>query len=131
MNNLEVMKRWRELRVGRNGSIEQLAKKIIKEFELSESVDEVLEIAMAYTPEETKALIEKENLCCDRCNTNEHLVVVPIIYDEFKNRYSNKFEVYCNNKVNDSTVFSKCWNHVYAYKNGIHNPHKEKITCMA
>lgn len=119
MNNVEVKKRFRELQAQRKYSIEAMADKIITEMNLNDTIDEVLEVCLAMDQEELQSFIAQHNLSCPVCNTSEHLVCAPVVYDTEREEYTKKFEIYCANPNTDSSIFSRCWHHVYGYQYGI------------
>jgi hypothetical protein len=60
--------------------------------------------------------IHKKGLVCDRCNTNEHIVAEPVVFN-YQGDLTDNVEYYCENPNTGSLLFSKCWNHVQGYEN--------------
>jgi len=89
---------------------------IIKETKSLLSVEEMAEICFTPSKEAQRFHINKKRLICDRCNTNKHLVAVPIVLD-YKYDLTDNVEYYCGNTRTNSLLFSKCWNHVQGYEN--------------
>ena len=101
---------------GRRKSIEM----IIKESGFTITVEEMAEIVLTPTQHEQSVHIAENKLTCDRCNTNEHLVAVPIVTSYVHNsegELTDHVEYYCENPDTYSSIFSKCWNHVQSYEN--------------
>lgn len=108
-NTFQTKKRWHKVKV---------AEELITQLQLSLSVEEVICIGITPTPEEVRAFVKKHKLCCDVCKTDEFIVGEPVGLDE--EGFYNRIEYYCANPNTGSTVFSKCWNHVFSYgKNGV------------
>lgn len=89
---------------------------IIRETKSQLSVEEMAEIVFTPTKEEQLKRIQKYRLTCDRCNTNKHLVAVPVVVN-YEGGLTDNVEYYCENPNTDSFLFSKCWNHVQSYEN--------------
>lgn len=119
MNKIEVKKRYRELEAQRKYNFIDNAKKVIEEMELTCQIDDVLEIGLKLEGDELQKFITKHNLSCPICNTAEHLICAPVVYDPVNGIYTKKIEIYCNNTDPDSSIFKRCWRHVYGYYYGI------------
>jgi hypothetical protein len=93
---------------------------IIKESDFTVTVEEMAEIVFTPTKEEQLTHIQQHRLTCDRCNTNEHLVAVPVVLSYVHNSegdLTDNVEYYCANPDRLSPIFSKCWNHAQSYEN--------------
>ena len=88
---------------------------IIKESGSDLSVEEMAEICFMPSKEEQRLHIKELKLTCNRCQTNEHLVAVPIVLNHM-NGLCDNVEYYCA-KETRSLLYSKCWNHVQSYEN--------------
>lgn len=89
---------------------------IMKETKFQGTVEDMAQIVFTPTKEEQILHILKHRLTCDRCKTNDHIVADPIVFN-FKGDLTDNVEYYCANRKAQSSLFSKCWNHVQAYEN--------------
>ena len=91
-------------------------KVIMRETKFQGTVEDMAQIVFTPTQDEQLKRIHKKKLFCDRCNTNEHIVADPIVFD-YKGDLTDHVEYYCANRRTGSLLFSKCWNHVQSYEN--------------
>lgn len=95
---------------------EQVAEELISELKLDLSVEDVICIGIQPYPDEVKEFVAKHNLICDRCNTSQYIVAEAVGFDERGGH--SRIEYFCVKPTGG--IFSKCWNHVYAYgKDGV------------
>lgn len=119
MNNVEVKNLYKEIASTKTMNFVDCAREVIRILKLTCSVDDVLQIGLKLEGEELQAFIKKHNLYCPVCNTAEHLVCEPVVWNTEAERYTMQFEIYCANPDPNSSIFSKCWHHVYGYYYGI------------
>lgn len=114
MNSMRL--RYIELVEKSHNSRPNAIKIVMRETEFKGTEEDMAEIVLTPTKEEQLKHIQKYRLTCDRCKTNEYLVAEPVVYD-YKGDLIDTVEYYCGNPNEDSSIFSKCWNHVQAYEN--------------
>lgn len=124
---IEVKALFENLDAKHKFKLEEIAQQIATTLNLTETIDEVLEVCLTIRKYEFNEMIHKQNLKCPVCNTAEFLVYAPVVFDTEREEYTRKFEVYCGKPDPDSSIFSKCWHHVIAYPEGIQ--HKRRKQC--
>ena len=115
MNKEEVKKLYKEIEATKRFDFVGIAQEVIKILKLDCLVDDIIYTVIKLEGEELKAFIDKHKLSCPVCKTADHLVCEPVVWDTEMEQYTKKFEIYCNNSDPNSSIFSKCWHHVYAY----------------
>ena len=130
MNNVAVKELYKYLttqdRIGRVKAIDQ----IIKDMNLDCTPEEVMYVVALPSETEQRRFIQKHRLWCDKCKTDQHIVAEPLCTDQSRkeSKLTTKVEYYCSNPNTTSSIFSKCWNHVYSYPN-ITGESKPNIVC--
>ena len=119
MNSIEVKAHYHQLTVNEHIGRVKAIGIIIKDMVLDEIPENVIRIVAMPSKDEQRKFIKENNLWCDRCNTNEFIVAEPLCLDQsrIESKLTTKVEYYCNNPNTESTVFSRCWKHVYSYPN--------------
>ena len=130
MNNIGIKARYNQLVINEHVGRVQAIDIIIADMNLNAIPEDVIrEVAMPSKDEQIK-FIKENNLWCDRCDTDEFIVAEPLCLDQSRSqpKLTTKVEYYCNNPNTNSTIFSRCFNHVYSYPN-IWGKSTPKIIC--